>query len=154
MTVGDDGSFTYTPAPGYVGGDFFAYQATALSGDYATGGVALKIAVPPSASIAAPTAGGTYVAKQVVPTSFSCTEGLGGTGLSSCSDSPGHQSLGQWHRQRIPRYLDCGKPHLHGDCRLERRPDGQQVDRLHGRARIAATERPENASRGPPGAAG
>ncbi|HEX3174996.1 MAG TPA: Ig-like domain-containing protein [Solirubrobacterales bacterium] len=92
-TVDGDGSFTYMPPSGYAGGDFFAYRATDLSGDYATAGVALTVADPPSASISAPAAGGTYEVGQSVPTHFSCIEGAGGPGLSSCKDSNGSKAV-------------------------------------------------------------
>ena len=37
-------------------------------------------------------------------------------------------------RCRPPRYLDGGRPHLHGDGGLERRAERERVDRVHGRA--------------------
>jgi subtilase family serine protease len=46
-------------------------------------------AQPPTVKIAAPTSGHTFTLGQVVPTTFSCSEGAGGPGLASCEDSNG-----------------------------------------------------------------
>lgn len=89
LTVNDDGSFAYAPTSGYAGADSFAYRVADTAGDYATAQVTLTVAVPPTAEISEPVAGGTYVAGQSVSTAFSCNEGAGGFGMSSCVDSNG-----------------------------------------------------------------
>lgn len=94
LALAGDGSFTYTPASGYVGGDSFTYRVVDPSGDYATAQAVLTVANPPSASISAPGGGGVYALGQVVPTTFSCAEGAGGPGLVACDDSTGAKTKG------------------------------------------------------------
>ncbi len=93
LNIQNDGSFSYLPEPSYLGLDSFTYRATDPAMNYAEATVALNVAGPPSAVISSPAAGGSYLVGQVVPTTFSCSEGTGGTGLSSCSDSSGATSM-------------------------------------------------------------
>lgn len=93
LTLQNDGSFTYLPEPSYLGSDSFAYRATDPASNYAEATVALNVAGPPSAVISSPPSGGAYPVGQIVPTTFSCSEGTGGTGLSSCNDSSGATSV-------------------------------------------------------------
>jgi hypothetical protein len=92
LNLQNNGSFIYAPEPAYLGTDSFDYRATDPAGNYADATVLLHVAGPPSALISSPLGGGTYVVGQAVPTVFSCSEGTGGTGLSSCNDSSGTTS--------------------------------------------------------------
>jgi hypothetical protein len=101
LTLNGDGSFTYTPASGYMGGDAFTYEATDPAGDYATATVTLTVAAPPTAvtskppptaSIAVPARGASYAQGQVVDSSFACNDGAAGPGIASCVDQSGRGS--------------------------------------------------------------
>ena len=89
LTLAEDGAFTYAPDSGFTGSDTFTYSLADRSGDSAIGQVTLRVARSPTVTITASPGGDTYTLDQVVPTSFACGEGAGGTGLASCNDSSG-----------------------------------------------------------------
>ena len=94
LALNPDGSFAYTPAAGYAGADSFGYAATDSAGDYATATVSLTVAAAgaPTITITTPSKNASYGRGQLVRSSFTCTDGTAGPGLSSCTDQNGHQS--------------------------------------------------------------
>jgi len=87
VTVKSDGSYTYTPDPGYHGPDSFNYAASDKFADLATGTVTLNVLPPPPTapnySEATP-----FKTPLVVTTSSGVLSGADGTGLSAKVTAP------------------------------------------------------------------
>lgn len=145
LTLQDDGSFTYVPTSSYLGPDSFGYLAVDPAGNYADLTVALNVADPPSAVISSPLSGGTYAVGQVVPTAFSCSEGTGGPGLSSCNDSSGTTSTsgGAGH-------LDTTTVGLHAYTATAVSEDGLTDDASINYTVVPAPELPRSEPKEPP----
>jgi hypothetical protein len=89
FTDNGDGTATLSGTPRAGSGGVYQFTITAANGASpdAIQSFTLTVQDPPTVSILRPAGGAVYTVGQAVSTSFACTEGAGGPGISSCIGS-------------------------------------------------------------------
>ncbi len=94
-----------------IGSHTYTATATSADGQSATDSYSYNVATPPSATITAPAAGGTYLLNETVTADYSCSEGAGGTGMLDCSPRDGSTLDTSWpgaHTYSVTAYSHDG----------------------------------------------
>ena len=94
FTDNGDGTASLAGTPAMESGGAYLVTIRASNGTLPDAEQAFELTVqaPPTASIAAPTAGATYTQGETISTGFTCSEGAGGPGVDSCVDQDGRGS--------------------------------------------------------------
>jgi Bacterial Ig-like domain (group 3) len=98
-----------------VGAHTYSVTAMSSDGQSGTSSITYLVAEAPTATITSPPSGQLYAVNQVVPTTFTCTDGAGGPGISICEDSTNLTS---------PSVLPTGNPGTYGYSVGARSNDG------------------------------
>jgi hypothetical protein len=94
FTAHGDGTATLSGTPAAGTGSSYPITIKAANGALpdAEQSFTLTVQASPTASIATPVDGATYIQGQAIGASFSCAEGTGGPGIASCVDQDGRPS--------------------------------------------------------------
>jgi hypothetical protein len=77
-----------------IGSHSYTVTATSSDGQSSTASISYTVDAPPTITVTSPTPGSYYGVNQVVSTAFSCADGAGSPGITSCKDGAGSTSPG------------------------------------------------------------